>query len=160
MVWVGHKGLQPLGNNAVYQLIPNAAKDPGHPDNHYLTLTAASRLSVFATLYHAEYPDLSVLQLNDASLERGGIFDIGHNWKAPHHEHCRGTAIDIRANGGNGALDITSKNDPMIASFKRIATEVGADAYFDIPIDSTGAPRWDLRHFHTRLMGQEGLTCP
>lgn len=171
MVWVGHKGLQPLNDNSVYILIPNN-NDPEHPDNHNLTLTAASRLAVFATLYHGKYPNLSVLQLNDASLKRGGIFDLVHNWKAPHHEHCGGTAIDIRANGGNGALNITGDGihttddgtihsaDPMIDKLQTIAHVAGIDAVWEVPKDSSGNFVWNRRHFHTRLMGQEGLTCP
>ncbi len=164
-VWVGHKGLQLLGDNAVYQLIPNATKDPGHPDNHYLTLTAASRLAVFATLYHAKYPDLAVLHLNDASLERGGIFDLNHNWRSPHWEHCRGAVIDIRANGAEGALEITNPTDPMIKKFKALAIVVGADAAWEVPKKKDPSTnklvdQWEIRHFHTKLTGQEGLQCP
>ncbi len=170
-VWVGHKGLQPLNDNSVYILLPND-NDPQHPDNHDLTLAAASRMAVFAALYHGKYPDLSVLQLNDASLERGGIFDLRHNWKTPHHEHCGGTAIDIRANGANGALDITGDGvhmtddgtvhpvDPMIDKLQTIARVAGADAVWEVPKDSSGNFVWNTRHFHTRLIGQEGLTCP
>lgn len=159
-VWVGYKGLQPVGDSAVYRLIPNAAKDPGHPDNHYLTLTAASRLTVLATLYRAKYPDLAVLHLNDASLERGGIFDLSHNWKSPHFEHCRGAVIDVRANGAEGALDITSQTDPMIIRFQELTRITGASALWDIPKDKNKKRRWELRHFHIQLMGQEGLQCP
>jgi len=170
-VWVGHKGLQPLNDNNVYILLPNN-NDPKHPDNHNLTLTAASRMAVFAAMYHGKYPNLSVLQLNDASLERGGIFDLRHDWKAPHHEHCGGSAIDIRANGVNGALNITGDGvhttndgtvhpaDPMIDKLQTIADAVGADAVWEVPKDSNGNFVWNARHFHTRLTGQEGLTCP
>ncbi len=158
-VGVGIKGLQPLGLN-VYILIPNATKDPGHPDNHYLTPIAAGVVAVFANLYHAAYPDLSLLQLNDASLERGGIFDLGHNWKRPHEQHCRGTVVDIRANGVDGALNITSGADPMIEAIQKIGDKVGAIPVFEVPPNAAGVRVWDARHFHTRLMGQEGLQCP
>lgn len=164
-VWVGHKELQPVGDNAIYQLIPNAAKDPGHPDNHYLTLTAISRLAVLATLYHAKYPDFAVLHLNDASLERGGIFDLNHNWRSPHWEHCRGAVIDIRANGVEGALNITDPTDPMIKKFQVLAAVAGADAAWEVPkkkdpSTSKLVDQWETRHFHTKLTGQEGLQCP
>lgn len=159
-VWVGYKGLQPVGDNAVYRLIPNAAKDPGHLDNHYLTLTAASRLAVFASLYHAKYPDLAVLHLNDASLERGGIFDLKHNWRSPHWEHCRGTVIDIRANSAEGALNVASEADPMIKKISQLGNIADVTPNFEIPKDQQGNRIWEARHFHTYLVGQEGLQCP
>ncbi len=158
-VWVGIKGLRPLGLN-VYILVPNATKDPGHPDNHYLTPIAAGVVAVFANLYHAAYPDNSLLQLNDASLERGGIFDLSHNWKSPHEQHCRGTVVDIRANGVDGALNITSDTDPMIYRVQKIGNKVGAIPAFEVPPDVAGVPVWDARHFHTLLIGREGRQCP
>jgi len=151
--------LQPLGLN-VYILIPNASKDPGHPNNHYLTPIAAGVVAVFANLYHAAYSDNSLLQLNDASLERGGIFDLSHNWKSPHEQHCRGTVVDIRANGVDGALNITSDTDPMIYRVQKIGNKVGAIPVFEVPPDVAGVPVWDARHFHTLLIGLEGRQCP
>lgn len=170
-IWVGHKGLHALSGNQVYVLLPNN-NDPQHSDSHNLTFTAASRMAVFAAMYQWKYQNFSVLQLNDASLERGGIFDLKHNWKSPHFEHCQGTAIDIRANGVNEALNITGDGihttddgtvhpvDPMIEMLKSIAWVAGVDAVWEVPKDASGNFRWDARHFHTRLMGQEGLSCP
>jgi hypothetical protein len=157
-VWVGYKDLQALsGSSSIYRLI---GQKPEHPNNHYLTFTALNRITVLSVLYSAEYPDKAVLHLNDASLERGGFFDITLNWSGPHWEHCRGTTIDIRANGAEGALNITSYQDPMRFKFERLARKVGAEAIFDVPKDKNGIRQWELRHFHTRLMGQEGLQCP
>lgn len=159
-VWVGHKGLQSLTTFSVYRLIGDTST---HPDNHYLTLTAASRVAVFAAFYQAKYPTHAVLHLNDASLERGGIFDLypesSPNWKAPHDQHCRGTVIDIRANGAGGALDITSNDDPVINEVKKLGRIVGADPVWEVP-EVNKKPAWRLRHFHTKLMGQEGIQCP
>lgn len=165
-ILVGHKGLQSLTTSSVYRLV--GMKD-AHPDNHYLTLTAASRVAVLAAFYQAKYPSQAVLHLNDASLERGGIFDIypeaSPNWKDPHLQHCRGTVIDVRANGVDGALNITSDNDPMIQEIKDLGAIVGADPRWEVPKVTNPATgqkeeRWDLRHFHTKLMGQEGIQCP
>lgn len=162
-VWVGVKGLESLsGSSSLYQLVGQVSS---HPDNHYLTSTALNRATVFAAFYHAKYPSIAVLHLNDASLERGGVFDISLGWKSPHFEHCHGATIDIRANGVEGALDIASPIDPMINKFKVSAAVVGADALWEIPKkkdSSTGklVDQWDIRHFHTKLMGQEGLQCP
>jgi hypothetical protein len=160
-VWVGVKGLQPLSVSTVDKLV---GKTDAHPDNHYLTLTAASRVTVLAAFYQAKYPDQAVLHLNDASLERGGVFDIypatSPNWKSPHFEHCRGTVIDIRANGQDGALDITSDGDPMIKEIKKLGKIVGADPEWEVPQDKDHNRLWRKRHFHTKLMGQEGTQCP
>jgi len=163
VILVGVKDLQSLSihNYRVYKLVGQTG---AHPDNHYLTLTADARVTVFAAMYQLKYPQRSVLHLNDASLERGGIFDIypesSPNWKAPHLEHCRGTVIDIRANGADGALNITSDDDPMIQEIKDLGGIVGADPVWEVPKGNTGIRQWNLRHFHTRLMGQEGLQCP
>ncbi|MCR4346922.1 MAG: hypothetical protein NUV55_06945 [Sulfuricaulis sp.] len=157
-VWVGVKNLIPLsGQNSVYRLI---GQNQQHPDNHYLKSTALNRATVFAAFYQAKYPNTAVLYLNDASLERGGVFDISLDWKSPHFEHCHGTIIDIRANGGEGALNITSDNDPMIEKLKEIGRVAGVEPDFEIPKDKEGNRLWNLRHFHTYLMGQEGLQCP
>jgi hypothetical protein len=158
-IWVGVKGLKALSGSSVYTLIPNV-NDPQHPDNHYLTSTALNRMTVLAALYEGLFPNVSVLHLNDASLERGGIFDLEHNWAAPHWEHCRGTVIDIRANGAEGALDIKSRNDPMRFRFEKLAGVAGAEAVWEVPKDREGNDLWPRRHFHTRLMGKEGLQCP
>lgn len=160
LVWVGHKNLRSLAGSSLYNLIGQTAT---HPNNHYLTPTAIERVTVFSALYRAKFPALAVLHLNDASLERGGIFDLYPDsppWVAPHLEHCRGTVVDIRANGANGALNIASRTDPMIDGVVSTAQIVGAQAIFEVPQDSSGDEIWRLRHFHTRLMGQEGTQCP
>lgn len=157
MVWVGVKELFRIQESNIYRLIGDTSD---HPDNHYLISTALNRLTVLSALYHDLHPDSNVLHLNDASLERGGVFDINLNWKSPHFEHCHGTAIDIRANGVDSALDITSPTDMMIKRFQELASMTGASALWDIPKDKNNKRRWDLRHFHIRLMGQEGLQCP
>lgn len=157
-VWVGVKNLIPLPDqNSIYRLI---GQNQQHPDNHYLKFTALNRATVFAAFYHAKYPNTAVLYLNDASLERGGVLDLSLDWKSPHFEHCYGTVIDIRANGVEGALNISSDNDPMIEKLKEIGRIAGVEPDFEIPKDKEGNRLWNLRHFHTYLMGQEGLQCP
>lgn len=160
-VWVGVKGLQSLSSTDVYRLV---GQNSAHPDNHYLTVTAASRIAILATLYRARYPRLAPLHLNDASLERGGIFDIGRDWRSPHFQHCRGAVVDIRANGADGALNITSNSDPMIQKITELAARVGVQPVWEVPKskDSNGrfVDQWDVRHFHTKLTEQEGLQCP
>jgi hypothetical protein len=99
---------------------------PLHSDNHYLTPQAEAILNGIAVAYAFESRfkvggvSPLPLTLNDASLIWGGLFDaVNANWKAPHVEHRRGTAIDIRANQAEGAIDaVNFKNfEKMIASY-------------------------------------------
>lgn len=163
-VWAGVKGLKPLTTlNDVYRLV---GKTNTHPDNHYLTDEAIGVLFHLASTYDfivvkSNNPGplaSTVLHLNDASLERGGIFDIHNDWMKPHKEHCRGTAIDIRANDEEGAIPVEHHN-----TFEDIARDLGADPYWEIP--PIKAPYatilgWENRHYHVRLLGREGLQCP
>lgn len=152
-IWVGIKGLMSIPASSVYEIIsPNA--DTKHPDNHYLTVVANARLAVLATLYHEKFQNDPVLHLNDASLERGGLFDcceiykdqagIIHYrategwWTAPHSEHRRGTVIDIRESNTNGGVPTDPLHDLW---FKRFVKVVGGAIW----------PEGD--HYHVRLMG-------
>lgn len=79
--------------------------DTAHPANHYLNGDTLGKLMDLARLYKQVYfPFDPVLRLNDASLERGGLFDLGALWAPPHHEHRRGVVIDVRANGSATAI--------------------------------------------------------
>lgn len=157
--------------------------------NHYLTPVGIIRASEFAAVYAAFYPGSlfyaprgkpllngqPALYFNDASLERGGFFDLDGNWKPPHHEHCRGTAIDVRANGVGGALNVTSdfaftywflnRGGPVddgtwaIWAMRTIGAFAGVDPQWEVP-NVNGKRMWDLRHFHTHLNSTEGLQCP
>jgi hypothetical protein len=113
-VWVGVKGLIPIPPipdllpQATYQLNESDGRPVGstdsHPDNHYLTPEAVTKLWNLGFRYSMiEFPNYPLLHINDASLERGGLFDLSGNWTprpSGHHEHRRGTVVDIRANGG------------------------------------------------------------
>ncbi len=155
-VWAGVKNLTALYPSEDYVLIGETGT---HPNNHYLTNEATYRTAVLASLWRQFlarlFPETDfMLHINDASLERGGIFDTRNNWKAPHAEHCRGTVIDIRANDAPGAIP-----NGFRKIFEKFAKSVGADPRWEIPEDENGEPVWRLRHYHVRLMGQEGLQC-
>ena len=138
----------------VYELI---GETNTHPNNHFLTPVALSRITFLAALYNAEFPSNSILHLNDASLIHGGLFDVGSTrWAPPHHEHCRGTEIDIRANDAQGAIPSTPQHQTEFAALARV---VGAQAIFEIPTDRDDNPLRNLRHFHVRVMG-ERPQCP
>ena len=137
--WVGVKGLTSLQDSSVYVLLPN--RDTMHPDNHYMTFTASLKITALASLYHGVFPGDPLLHLNDASLVRGGLFDIDHNWSAlpnGHQAHGRGEAIDVRANPDFKPTAISTSN---FSKFQKLATVVGGVA----AIHSPGLPN---QHFH------------
>lgn len=74
-VWVGVKGLKWQASSANYVLLPN--RDTNHPGNHYVTANTERNVPNLASAYHRSFPNDPVLHFNDASLERGGLFDIG-----------------------------------------------------------------------------------
>ena len=84
-----------------------------------------------------------VLHLNDASLERGGYFDIQYLWnRGEHAEHRRGTVIDIRANNLPGAIPRGDFKD-----FELVARKYGAVARLH-------KQNSDKQHYHVRLFGR------
>lgn len=135
-VWVGVRGLMALGNGP-WVLI---GRKPDHPDNHYMAPLGSQRLAPLAALYRGRFPNDPVLHLNDASLERGGLFDFnarfGSPWVPPHQKHRDGMAIDIRANSESGAVPSVN-----FAEFVRIARKVGGSAGIHSPGTSN-------QHFH------------
>jgi hypothetical protein len=138
MVWVGYKDLQPLPPSPNYALVGATGT---HSDNHYLTDAAITKLNELVASYRARFPNAPLLHLNDASLERGGIFDIKANWTPPHHEHRRGTVIDIRVNDAPGTIPARNYK-----AFTDIAGRIGMNAKLHSPGTSN-------QHFHVRLMG-------
>jgi hypothetical protein len=167
-VWVGVKGLQDILDGP-YTLTGSDGNSvgwtPTHRSNHYLNLGAAIKLRELGYWYSTvAFPFNARLQIGDTSLPRGGIFDIKNDWKRPHREHCRGAVVDIRANGRDGALNIKDDNDPMIAEIVGLASDLGIDAMWEVPKDDNGERLWEVRHFHTRLLGADpesgGLLCP
>lgn len=154
MLWVGIKGLKPvpavplLLPYATYELLesnggPVGANDR-HPSNHHLTPEAIAKLWNLGFRYSmVEFPQHPLLHINDASLERGGVFDISGTWKPQHHEHRRGTVVDIRANGNAGSIPV---NPAVFRTFEAIAQGLGCHA----KVHSPGTPN---QHYHVRLMG-------
>jgi len=116
-VWVGIDGLAAIPSSGFWAF---RGETSIHPANHFLSADALGKLMDLGRLYKQVYfPFAKPLQLNDSSLERGGVFDIDWAkydangniterrtawWKPPHHEHRRGTVIDIQANGSDTAI--------------------------------------------------------
>jgi hypothetical protein len=93
------------------------------------------------------------LRLNDASLPWGGVYDYCARpgacesgivvWDAPHHEHRRGSTVDVRAN------DAVDEAIPVANFwlFERLAKRYGAFAHKE----SSGSNR----HYHLRLLNRK-----
>ena len=129
-----------------------------HPAGHYLAGDALGKLMDLARLYKQVYFPLNtpVLQLNDASLERGGVFDIDwvsqdaqgnviarrtEWWTPPHSEHRRGGEIDIQANGT--ATAIPQRN---FTEFHELLRRQGM-TWVPHTLNRSGG------HYHVRLLG-------
>jgi hypothetical protein len=120
------EGLEPIPAFPYYALEESDPDHPGqtkvvgataeHSGNHYLLPAAAQVLMQIAVTYHFD-PKSKVrdpqtngmvlsplLHVNDASLKWGGKFDIKGEWAGSHKEHRRGTSVDLRANGKDGAI--------------------------------------------------------
>ena len=144
-VWVGIHGLVNIPSSGFW----NMYGDTGiHPAGHYLAGDALGKLMDLARLYKQVYFPLNtpVLQLNDASLERGGVFDIdfvGRStfWTPPHAEHQRGVVIDIQANGSATAIP-----DGNFPDFQDLLTSLGMTWWPEYLNQSGG-------HYHVRLLG-------
>lgn len=68
--------------------------DPNHPLTHSGTVLMNSRIASMAALYFT-YVSGNRLQINDVSLPKGGLFDVGSDWSQPHQTHRAGKAVDI-----------------------------------------------------------------
>lgn len=142
-VWVGIKELISLPNASTYVLLRN--RDENHLDNHYMVYGASIKLMQLADLYRRKFPGDPLLHVNDASLERGGLFDIDSNWSYQprgHKAHRRGEAVDIRANP-----DIYPKEAIPVGNFKefkRIAEDLGGNAKIHSPGGSN-------QHYHVEF---------
>ena len=68
-----------------------------HYDNHYGTSSTIARVAAMACDYY-ENTNIAI-DINDLSLERGGVFDIENNWKKPHSLHRKGKSVDVNHRG-------------------------------------------------------------
>lgn len=144
-VWVGVKGLVSLYDTHLYTLI---GSNDVHPDNHYLTLDATGSVVWLAELYHKAFPSDPILHYNDASLERGGLFDISANWSTGprgHKSHRHGDIIDVRANPEK--YPDTAIPTGNFEKFRQLACETGGVAQIHSRDDA------DNQHFHVEFHG-------
>lgn len=143
-----------------------------HSDNHYLTSTSIDAIWGIAADYHMDHTFWQPsgggtkklippppLGLNDASLIWGGKFDLSGKWSGNHYEHGKGVAIDIRANGGVGAVP-----EGLFTSFVKLVAAQNAEAVLECTsnkVDGQGrtpptcigkdGSADNNRHFHVRI---------
>ena len=107
------------------------------------------------------------MQLNDASLIWGGVFDIKGNWISPHEGHRKGIVIDVRANddtGATGAIPLSSFDNlkKMASSYYGADTQVhctsnktdGQNRKTPTCVGKDGSQDTN-RHFHILLLGND-----
>ncbi len=128
-VWVGIKGLVTLSSvSATYELVGFTQSHPA--DSHRLTPKSSDNIGAAATIYRSRFPTAPILRLNDASLERGGLFDssahTGKPWQIPHETHRLGKEIDVRWNPIK--WPDTGISDNNVVKFQKIILDLGGVA--------------------------------
>lgn len=73
----------------------NTAACAGHERNHFVRSAFGRTLHTLADLVLDYTGGRFKVGLDDMSLERGGVFDLGGDYLPPHHLHRRGTDVDI-----------------------------------------------------------------
>jgi hypothetical protein len=153
-VWVGIQGLVHIPSSGFWNFTGSTGI---HPVGWYLNGQALGKLMDLGRLYKQVYfPFARPLLLNDASLERGGVFDIDWIkyddagaitsrrttwWTPPHYEHQRGVVVDIVANGTAAAIPQENFEDFEILLRKEKMT------WLREKVGQSGG------HFHVRLLG-------
>lgn len=132
--------IPPTSTFSGYYLVGGAGVDnqdnPGgstsahsHPSNHWGTHDLIAAIDEVSTNYmhfrieqqrklnpnwNAVGSNVKVL-VNDMSLRRGGLFDVGGNWTPSHYEHRNGTEVDM--------ITERDPNDIDLVRFWRIVTK-------------------------------------
>ena len=86
--------LVPLGGGDVYNLVGETDK---HSNNHNIAIGLRVAMIDIANEYHLAFPDAELLNINDISLPRGGLFDIQGHWGSPHISHREGRDVDVKS---------------------------------------------------------------
>lgn len=129
--------LQRLDADQTFKLIGSTAT---HSSNHWGTTSFLAKLREAASMYFLKYEGLpeGQLAINDLSLEFGGLFDIGANWKPAHREHRIGVVGDLRV--------VPVEH---ISALRKIFRDVGivGRVLIHAPPD---APHWHIREYDSR----------
>jgi hypothetical protein len=95
-----------------------------HPVNHFGAAGTLQDLAAIASQYSQMFPSAQPLNINDISLERGGLFDIKGNWSPPHKTHREGLDADLRS----WTIPLANR-----AIFEAICISVGVDPVLEYP---------------------------
>ena len=93
MIAVAIPNLVVVPTSSDYKLIGSTGT---HPDNHYLTSGALSKLQTVIINYNQDPNTTNLICVNDCSLFWGGLFDYTASWNTPHSSHRLGTNTDIK----------------------------------------------------------------
>jgi|GEM_PF-2311106 len=94
-ILVNFPGLQEIpapASGDFYELI---GQNSIHPSNHFISGYSYYALPKLVSKYSSKQSVTHHLQLNDCSLQWGGIFDLEANWTSPHSSHRKGNCSDI-----------------------------------------------------------------
>jgi hypothetical protein len=103
------------------------------------------------------------LRYTDASLERGGLYDINSDWIPPHSYHRFGRDLDIAKRGKNAAGDEFVGGQEVRVNVESIlralmtaldTSEVNVPPEFPL---GGGVYDEDSLHYHIRVLGGETL---
>ena len=115
---------------------------PEHPGNHYFSEAAIVKIINMAHAYLHDPDFKQFLIINDSSLVKGGVLDLGQDWTYKpngHQGHRKGIVVDIN-NYRNGPSPV----------FKRFAKKCcKINAKWEGP-DVTATP-----HYHLLLLGRD-----
>lgn len=112
-----------------------------HPNSHYFSAAALIKISDFANTYADKKNFGELLIINDSSLEKGGVLDLGQDWTFKpngHQGHRKGVVVDINNYRTTRSLQ-----------FEKFALISGIKAVWEGP-GMTKHP-----HYHLWLLGSD-----
>ena len=114
-----------------------------HPGSHYFSAAAMTKIINLAHKYsHDPAFNKQLLIINDSSLIKGGVFDLGQDWTYEDNGH-QGHRIGV-------VVDVNNYRDGPNQKFKKFAKDCcEIDAVWEGP-DVTSTP-----HYHLRLLGKD-----
>lgn len=102
---VGYTDIYWNDHPEIWQLVGGGTTQHGGNEyNHWMTSHAAYGIYYTSVAYRNNHPSQTLIAVNDMALPFGGKFDLNRNWASPHAEHDRGTAVDVRGNGGQNGI--------------------------------------------------------
>jgi len=116
------------------------------PDNnHWGERKVIEALFFISGAWKVNFPNESILVINDISLPNGGLFDVKGNWQPEHSSHRNGRDVDVRTELPNEREGIPVRNEGGLTvpnrGFEKICRGRGATA----KIHERGTA---LEHYH------------